>query len=114
MPQPNPLQLLRDLDRSSAGFPDRLTDVLLREDWMAQVRGLPRNDLEGLVEYLDSVCVWIAFTQPSLSSIVGPQHSQPHRSRLLSLFVQTSKDLWCPQAIANISHALARSFWCER
>jgi len=113
MPQPNPLQLLQELGRSSAGFPDQLTEILLREDWMVRVQDLPRNDLEALVEYLDNVCVRIAFTQSSLSSIVGPQHSQPHQPRLLSLFVQTPGDLWCPQAIANISHALVPSFESE-
>ena len=86
MPSPNPLQRLQGLDRSSPEFPNRLTDIL-GEDWMNHAQNLSPNDLEEFVEYLDSVCVWVAFTHPLLNNIVDPQRPQPHQPRLLSLFV---------------------------
>jgi len=80
----SPLQRLRDLDKSSAGFPDQLTDLLLMEGWMDQAQ---TDDLRGLVEYLDSVRLRIAFARSLLNDIVGPRQPRPHKSRLLSLFV---------------------------
>lgn len=57
MPSLNPLQQLRDLDRSAPGFPNQLTDILCKEGWADRAQGLPGDDLEELVEYLDSVRV---------------------------------------------------------
>lgn len=57
MPSLNPLQQLQDLDRSAPGFPNQLTDILCKEGWADRAQGLPGDDLEELVEYLDRVRV---------------------------------------------------------
>jgi len=114
MSSPDPLKRLRDLDRSSVGFPDNLTNVLLTRGWTDQVQKLPPEGLRELVEYLDKVCVLIGFSRSVLIGVEGPRLSRPHQSCFLSLFVRTSEDLWCPWDFANIARTLPRSFGGER
>ena len=114
MPSPDPLKRLRGLDRSSAGFPDNLTNILLTEGWMDQAQNPSPEVLRELVEYLDKVCVLIAFSRSVLISIKAPRFSRPHQSCFLSLFVRTSKNLWCPQDLANVARTLPPSFGGER
>ena len=87
MSSPNPLQRLRDLDGSSPGFPNQLTDILLREGWANRAKDLADDDLGELVEYLDGVSVQIVSVHFLLNTIVGPQHPRLHKPRFLPLFV---------------------------
>ena len=114
MSSPDPLQRLRDLERSSVGFSDRLIDILLMGEWTDQAQNLPPNDLRELIEYLDSVRVRIAFTRLLLSGVVGPRDPRSHHSRFLSLFVRTSKDLRHLRSLTNITLTLVPSFGREQ
>jgi len=75
MSSPDPLQQLRDLDRTSAEFPDNLTNILLTEGWVGQTQTLSPKGLSELLEYLDKVCVQVAFSRSLLISIEGPRLS---------------------------------------
>lgn len=110
---PNPLQRLRDLDRSSTEFPDKLTGILT-EGWIDQAQNLSPEGLRELIECLDNVSVQITFTRSLLISVEDPQFPRPHQSCFLPLFVRTSKDLWCPQDLANVACTPAYSFGHER
>ena len=114
MPPADRLQRLRNLDRSSPGFPHQLIDILLEEDWVNWVQDLPPDEVGEPVECLDNVCAEITFVGSSLMSTAGPQLPQPHQSLLLSLPVRTPEDLWCPRGLTNIAHTPAPSLQCER
>ena len=55
MTPPNPLQQLRDLDRTSPQFRPQLVDILRGKEYQDVVPSLQGDDLTWLVEYLDSV-----------------------------------------------------------
>jgi hypothetical protein len=70
MPPPNSLailQQLNDLNRSSLGFHDRLSDILSGEEYKQRVPNLQNGDLMWLVNYLDNVSRHVAFPCPMLS-----------------------------------------------
>jgi hypothetical protein len=114
MSSANPLELLRDLDRSSSEFPNQLTSILLREDCMNRAQALPCEDLGKFVEYLDSVCVQIVFTCSPLNGIVGPRRPRPQRLRLFSLFVRTPEGLRRSQCPTDLTRTLVCSYGLKR
>ena len=104
MPPPDRLQRLRNLNRSSPGFPQQLIEIILEVDWVNWVQDLPPDELGEPVECLDSVCAAIASALSSLKSIAGPQRPRPRWSCVLSLFERTPEDLRRPRGITSIAH----------
>ena len=63
---PDPLQQLRDLDRTSPHFYGQLSDFLRGDEYQNAVPNLQGEDLAWIVEYLDSVLAGI----PDSASVV--------------------------------------------
>jgi len=67
----NPLQRLRDLDRTSPQFHKQLIDFLRGSEYRDVIQSLQNEDLAWVVEYLDSVSLQTVFPHPALRSGVG-------------------------------------------
>ena len=65
------LQRLRDLDRSSAQFPDQLDKLLHDKEYVAGLLGLPQPELIQLVDHLNNVGCPFAM-EPQLITITDP------------------------------------------
>ena len=68
----DPLQQLRDLDRTSPQFHPQLVDFLRGDEYREVVPSLRSDDLTWLVEYLDSVSLRTTPPYSPLNAGVGP------------------------------------------
>ena len=67
------LQRLRDLDRSSAQFPDQLDKLLHDKEYVDGLLGLPQPELIQLVDHLNNVgCPSLRYLEPQLITITDP------------------------------------------
>ena len=68
----NPLQTLRDLDRTSSHFHNQLIDLLRGNQYRNVIAGLDGEDLAWLVDYLDNVSLPNVSPPPALTACTGP------------------------------------------
>ena len=75
MTPPNPLQKLRDLDRTSPHFHDQLINFLRGNEYQNVALNLQGEDLAWLVDYLGNVSLHFVFPRPALTASTGPLRS---------------------------------------
>jgi hypothetical protein len=63
----DPLRKLRDLDRSSPHFHEHLNDILRDDEYRNSLSNLQSEDLRWLVEYLDTVSLWVILFRYALT-----------------------------------------------
>ena len=68
----NPLQTLRDLDRTSPHFYNQLIDLLRGNEYRDVIPTLEGEDLAWLVDYLDDVSLHSVSPHPTLTVDKGP------------------------------------------
>ena len=68
----NPLQKLRDLDKTSPQFHKQLIDFLGGNEYQDVIPRLQSGDLVWIVEYLDSVSPQTTSSRSALNARVGP------------------------------------------
>ena len=72
MTAPNPLQRLRDLDRTSPYFHNRLTYFLRGNEYQDFAPNLQGEDLAWFVNYLDNVSLHTVSPYSMLTAGTGP------------------------------------------
>ena len=68
----NPLQNLRDLDRTSPHFHNQLIDLLRGDEYRDVAPSLEGEDLAWLVNYLDGVSLHTLSPRPLVTVGTGP------------------------------------------
>ena len=68
----NPLQTLRDIDKTSPHFHNQLIDLLRGNEYQDVVPSLQGEDLAWLVNYLDNVSRHNVSPYPTLTAGTGP------------------------------------------
>ena len=98
-----PLRQLRDLDRTSPQFHERLGNFFRGDEYRGVFPGLKSEILEWLAEYLDSVGLQIVFLRLTLSICVGSrQYSRTHKPRIPVILARTQEDSWRRESSTEI------------
>ena len=92
---PNPLQQLRDLDKSSPQFQEQLRGLFRGEEYQGLVPNLQGEDLVWFVEYLDGVSLQTIYPYSVLTTSIGSdQYFRSRESRIPGILVRAWKDMW--------------------
>ena len=94
----NLLQKLRDLDRTSPGFRNQLTDFLHGNEYQDAAPSLQGEDLAWFVNYLDNVRLLTVSLRSTLTVCTGPlRYLRSQHCSVSRTTGRTQKDMWCQE-----------------
>ena len=106
----NPLQKLRDIDRTSPHFHHHLIDFLRGNEYQNIAPSLQGEDLTWLVDYLDNVGLHTVSPRSPFTSGIGPLRYHRFQRRPISgTTARTQKDMRRQGRSPEIVYALGLS-----
>ena len=105
MTPPNPLQKLRDLDRTSSHFHNQLINFLRGNEYQDAAPGLQGEDLVWFVDYLGNVSLHAVSPRSTLTTGTDPlRHLQFQQYPISGTTRRAQKDLWCQECAPKHVH----------